>query len=163
MCKKRRLRSSILNLSCCRSASPLYHMRTGFRLYHAHYLGICLFRLLTLCLDTEHHSRHLMASSYDGALHLFDHAQKPLHSAPLHATPITSSCILPASSTSNDPPVDVDTHLIATASYDLTARLMRLTIVHSNVSTVPRASLHLHTAPLSQSPQLAPLAAGRIT
>jgi ribosome biogenesis protein len=90
-----------------------------------------------------------MTASYDGTLRLFDYSQKPLHSVPLHAAPITSFCILPASSASNDPSADVETHLIATASHDLTARLTRLTIVDSNVSTVPQATLHLHTAPLS--------------
>jgi len=100
-------------------------------------------------MDAENHGRYFVTASYDGTLRLFDYSQKPLHSAPLHSAPITSFCILPAPSTSNDSSADEETHLIATASHDLTARLSRLTISDSNVSIEPQAALHLHTAPLS--------------
>jgi ribosome biogenesis protein YTM1 len=58
----------------------------------------------------------------------------------IHAAPITSFCVVPSTST--------DSHLIATASHDLTAQLTEINL-ESTEKTKPLASLHLHTAPLS--------------
>jgi ribosome biogenesis protein YTM1 len=46
------------------------------------------------------------------------------------------------------PSTSTDSHLIATASHDLTAQLTEINL-ESTEKTKPLASLHLHTAPLS--------------
>ena len=91
-------------------------------------------------------SSYFLTASYDGALRAFDYSQKPVLTAPLHTAPVTSICLVPSSSTSPD------SHLLASASHDLTARLTRFTLP-STPSDQPKtqtlASLHLHTAPLT--------------
>lgn len=87
---------------------------------------------------------HFLTASYDGNLRVFDYSQKLLHSAAIHAAPITSFCLIPSASQSSSE------RLLATASHDLTATLTRLTAPEaSNPSTQALATLHLHTAPLT--------------
>ncbi|KAJ7172745.1 WD40-repeat-containing domain protein [Mycena filopes] len=84
--------------------------------------------------------QRFLTASYDGQLRAFDYLQNQTWSSPIHAAPITSFCIVPSTST--------DSHLIATASHDLTAQLTEVTL-EGTQQTRPLASLHLHTAPLS--------------
>lgn len=58
----------------------------------------------------------------------------------VHAAPITSFCVVPSS--------DASTHLVASASHDLTGQLTEITL-DSSTKAKPLATLHLHTAPLS--------------
>ncbi|KAH9924967.1 WD40 repeat-like protein [Epithele typhae] len=84
---------------------------------------------------------YFLTASYDGALRVFDYAQKLLHTATIHTAPITSITLVPSSS--------ADSQLIASASHDLTARLTRLSLDPSTPQSQTLASLHLHTAPVS--------------
>ncbi|PCH36957.1 WD40 repeat-like protein [Wolfiporia cocos MD-104 SS10] len=102
------------------------------------------------------HPGHVVTASYDGCVRLFDYSQKLLHTSAAHTAPITSLCVIPSSSTSPD------SLLLATASHDLTARLISLSPPSSpevevtadanssqRATSQTTASLHLHTAPLS--------------
>ncbi|EJF58274.1 WD40 repeat-like protein [Dichomitus squalens LYAD-421 SS1] len=86
---------------------------------------------------------HFLTASYDGAIRVFDYPQKLLQTVSVHPVPITSIAVVPSDSP--------DSHLIASASHDLTARLTRVDLSQtagpSKAQTV--ASLHLHTAPVS--------------
>ncbi|KAH9940242.1 ribosome biogenesis protein YTM1 [Amylocystis lapponica] len=90
-------------------------------------------------------AEHFLTASYDGSIRLFDYSQTLLHTAATHDAPITSLCIVPTSTSEGS-------HLLATASQDLTARLTTLTL-SADSSAPPHtqtiASLHLHTAPVS--------------
>ena len=87
--------------------------------------------------------RYFLTASYDGAIRVFDYSQKLLHTVSAHTAPVSSIAVV-----SSDTP---DSHLIASASHDLTARLTRIDLSPaagpSKAQTL--ASLHLHTAPLS--------------
>lgn len=90
-------------------------------------------------------SGYFLTASYDGHIRVFDYSQKLLHTASTHSAPIASLCLVPTPSTPS-------THLIATASHDLTARLMFLTLSSDDTDamrTETLASLHLHTAPVA--------------
>ncbi|KAJ7046513.1 WD40-repeat-containing domain protein [Mycena alexandri] len=84
--------------------------------------------------------QRFLTASYDGQLRAFDYSQHQTWSSAIHSAPITSFCIVPSTS--------ADSHLIATASHDLTAQLTEITLATAQ-KTKPLASLHLHTAPLS--------------
>ncbi|KAJ7764493.1 WD40-repeat-containing domain protein [Mycena maculata] len=84
--------------------------------------------------------QRFLTASYDGQLRAFDYSQNQTWSSPIHGAAITSFCIV--SSTS------ADSHLVATASHDLTAQLTEISL-DSTEKTKPLASFHLHTAPLS--------------
>ena len=73
---------------------------------------------------------------------MFDRAQALLHTAPLHAAPVTSFTIVPS-------PPDDDL-LVVTASHDRTAQLSRVSLdgIETTTST-PLATLHLHDAPIA--------------
>ncbi|EPT02059.1 hypothetical protein FOMPIDRAFT_141932 [Fomitopsis schrenkii] len=89
--------------------------------------------------------RFFLTACYDGNVRAFDYSQKLLHSASVHAAPLTSVCVVPSSSPSSE-------LLIASASHDLTARLTTLTLPANSsepASSKTVASLHLHTAPLA--------------
>lgn len=90
---------------------------------------------------------HFLTASYDGQLRVFDYSQKLLRTVPLHDAPTTSLAIIPSDLAG----FAENTHLIASASHDLTAHLTKLSL--SDSSDLPShqilASLHLHTAPLS--------------
>ncbi|CAL1710359.1 unnamed protein product [Somion occarium] len=92
-------------------------------------------------------SSHFLTASYDGQLRVFDYSQKLLRTVPLHDAPTTSLAIIPSDLAG----FAENTHLIASASHDLTAHLTKLSL--SDSSDLPShqilASLHLHTAPLS--------------
>ena len=86
--------------------------------------------------------------SYDGALRVFDRGQTLFHTAPFHATPITSFDIVPsqqrkhqASSTDDDE----DQLLVVTASHDRTAQLSRISFGETQTtSTFLAASRRTH-------------------
>ncbi|KAJ6546417.1 WD40-repeat-containing domain protein [Mycena vulgaris] len=84
--------------------------------------------------------QRFLTASYDGQLRAFDYSQNQTWSSPIHGAAITSFCIVPSTSS--------DSHLIATASHDLTAQLTQVSL-ESTQKIKPLASLHLHTAPLS--------------
>ncbi|KAJ6611758.1 WD40-repeat-containing domain protein [Mycena sp. CBHHK59/15] len=84
--------------------------------------------------------QRFLTASYDGQLRAFDYSQNQTWSSPIHGAVITSFCIVPSTS--------VDSHLVATASHDLTAQLTQVSLDPAK-KTRPLASLHLHTAPLS--------------
>ncbi|KAH9178781.1 WD40 repeat-like protein [Lactarius sanguifluus] len=88
---------------------------------------------------------HFLTGSYDGTLRVFDRAQALLHTAPLHAAPITSFAI-----TSSLPATSDDDLLVVTASHDRTAQISRVLLdgAQSTTST-PLATLHLHDAPIA--------------
>jgi len=112
------------------------------------YTKVLLFAFTSRFLLQLVFNRHFLTSSYDGNVRLFDYSQNLIHTAPIHAAPITSVCFVPSSEpSSND---DAPT-LLATASHDLTARLTRLSLKTDDApaETRPFASLHLHTAPLT--------------
>ncbi|TFK87208.1 ribosome biogenesis protein YTM1 [Polyporus arcularius HHB13444] len=88
---------------------------------------------------------YFLTASYDGAIRIFDYSQKLLHTTAPHSAPISSLCIVPEPSRADD-----SSHLLATASQDLTARLTRIDLSSpSSPKAHTLASLHLHTAPLS--------------
>ncbi|KAJ6547288.1 WD40 repeat-like protein [Mycena capillaripes] len=84
--------------------------------------------------------QRFLTASYDGQLRAFDYSQNQTWSSPIHTAPIASFCIVPSPA--------ADSHLIATASHDLTAQLTEINL-ESTEKTKPLASLLLHTAPLS--------------
>ena len=87
-------------------------------------------------------SRHFLTASYDGAIRVFDYSQKLLHTVSAHTAPVSSIAVV-----SSDSP---DSHLIASASHDLTALLTRvdLSSIAGPSKAQTFASLRLHTAPL---------------
>ena len=87
--------------------------------------------------------RYFLTASYDGAIRVFDYSQKLLHTVSAHTAPASSIAVVPS-----DTP---DSHLIASASHDLTARLTRIDLSPATGPSKAQtlASLHLHTAPLS--------------
>lgn len=86
-----------------------------------------------------------VTASYDGQLRIFDYSQKLLSTIPLHEAPATSITIVPN--------FDENSHLIASGSHDLTARLTKVSLSDPSSSETAShqtlASLHLHTAPIS--------------
>ncbi|OBZ77049.1 Ribosome biogenesis protein YTM1 [Grifola frondosa] len=89
---------------------------------------------------------YFLTACYDGNIRAFDYSQKLLQTIPTHNAPVSSICIIPT------PSAPSESHLIASASHDLTARITRLTLTpDSSTASPPQtlASLHLHTAPLS--------------
>ncbi|KZV75003.1 WD40 repeat-like protein [Peniophora sp. CONT] len=93
---------------------------------------------------------HFLTGSYDGNVRLFSYSQSLLHTAPIHAAPITSVSLVPQPTAS---PSESNSTLLVTGSHDLTARLTRITPASEdaadNGETQVLASLHLHTAPVS--------------
>jgi ribosome biogenesis protein YTM1 len=85
-----------------------------------------------------------MTASYDGRVRAFNYSQRLTSSSAVHPAPITSFCLVPSTDS------DLGTYTLATASHDLTAKLLRFSL-HSDSSqtVVPLATLHLHTAPVS--------------
>jgi ribosome biogenesis protein YTM1 len=120
-------------------------MKTGFLPCHVRTLGTLLLAHFYRLLLNEYSSRHFLSASYDGHIRIFNYSQNLLSSHPAHSAPITSLCLVPSPTDS-----ETDTHLIATASHDLTAQLTRFSLSSEDVRQ-PKAlaTLHLHTAPLS--------------
>jgi ribosome biogenesis protein YTM1 len=90
-------------------------------------------------------SRHFVVASYDGCIRIFDYSQNAVFAGSIHDAPMTSLSLDPTS-------VSKDENLmIATASHDLTGRLVRvsLDVDTGNRTSSILASLHLHTSPLS--------------
>ncbi|KNZ78993.1 Ribosome biogenesis protein YTM1 [Termitomyces sp. J132] len=83
-------------------------------------------------------------ASYDGSIRSFDYSKNATSSTLAHSAPISSICVVSSSD---------DTHIIASASHDLTAQINKITLATPGSSTssksTPLATLHLHTAPLS--------------
>ncbi|KAI0072465.1 ribosome biogenesis protein YTM1 [Panus rudis PR-1116 ss-1] len=88
----------------------------------------------------------LLTASYDGYLRAFDYSQNLLQTSPLHEAPVTSFAVIPQNLAGFD---EDDTHLIASGSHDLTARLTKVSPDAQGPKSQTLASLHLHTAPLS--------------
>ncbi|KAH7883135.1 WD40-repeat-containing domain protein [Phlebopus sp. FC_14] len=88
--------------------------------------------------------QYFLTSSYDGHVRIFDYSQKLVRDIPAHPAPITSVCLVPT------PGATEDSLLIASASHDLTACLVKVSLEPDAPSTSKAlASLHLHTLPLS--------------
>lgn len=87
--------------------------------------------------------RYFLTASYDGSIRTLDYSRNVVNSTLAHPAPITSICVVPTASSS-------DTHLVASASHDLTAQLTQFSIPSdSKITTKALASLHLHTGPVS--------------
>ena len=89
--------------------------------------------------------RHFVTASYDGYVRIFDYSQNAVFAGGVHDAPVTSLSVDPTS-------ISEDKSLmIATASHDLTGRLVRVSLepdTGERTSSI-LASLHLHTSPLS--------------
>ena len=78
-------------------------------------------------------------------MRVFDRAQALLHTAPLHAAPVTSFAI-----TSSFPASSDEDLLVITASHDRTAQISRVSLGGPQTTTsTPLATLHLHDAPIA--------------
>ena len=113
-----------------------------------------VFRSRTKTKKINRTCSYFLTASYDGQIRAFDYSKTLVSSSVLHPAPITSLCII----SSND---EEGSYIIATSSHDLTAQLSQFTIRPSSVNidnttpstsistSIPLASLHLHTAPVS--------------
>ncbi|EEB91722.1 hypothetical protein MPER_09874, partial [Moniliophthora perniciosa FA553] len=89
---------------------------------------------------------YFWTASYDGYLRAFDYSKNLVFSTLAHSAPVTSVCIVPSQ---ND---DKTSHLLATASHDLSAQLIQVSLPSDpsqKPTSRPIAKLHLHTGPLS--------------
>ena len=88
--------------------------------------------------------RHILTASYDGHVRLFDYSQNCIRDTSAHPAPVSSVTLVSSSANDND------SHLIASASHDLTARLTKISLAaDAPAPSQTLASLHLHTATLS--------------
>ncbi|KAF8320314.1 WD40 repeat-like protein [Clavulina sp. PMI_390] len=83
----------------------------------------------------------ILAGSYDTHVRVFNESQEVIHSIPGHTGPVSSVCWIGAS----DGASTEGSHLIASSSYDTTARITSL----SESTATALASLHLHSAAVS--------------
>ncbi|KAG6380478.1 ribosome biogenesis protein YTM1 [Boletus reticuloceps] len=89
-------------------------------------------------------SQHFLTASYDGHIRLFDYAQKLVQDVPAYQAPVTSVCVVPS------PTLTDESVLVASGSHDLTASLTRVSLVPDALPPFQTlTSLHLHTSPLS--------------
>lgn len=90
-------------------------------------------------------SSHFITASYDGYIRVFDYSQDMVFAGSIHDAPVTSLSLDPTTISGEK------SLMIATASHDLTGRLVRVSLNSDTgkptASTL--ASLHLHTSPLS--------------
>ncbi|ESK87855.1 microtubule-associated protein ytm1 [Moniliophthora roreri MCA 2997] len=89
---------------------------------------------------------YFWTASYDGHLRAFDYSKNLIFSTLAHSAPVTSVCIIPSQ---ND---DQTSHLLVTASHDLSAQLIQISLPpdpSQKPTSKPLAKLHLHTGPLS--------------
>ena len=75
---------------------------------------------------------------------MFDRAQALLHTAPLHAAPVTAFTITPSLPASSDEDL-----LVVTASHDRTAQISRVSLGGAETTSTPLATLLLHDAPIA--------------
>lgn len=87
-------------------------------------------------------NRYFLTGSYDGVVRAFDYSQKLDTACSIHSAPISSICVVPANAGG-------DSHLVASASHDLTAQLTRITLGAEKSRSESLATLHLHTLPLA--------------
>ncbi len=87
-------------------------------------------------------NRYFITGSYDGVVRAFDYSQKLDTACSIHSAPISSICVVPAN-------VDDGSHLVASASHDLTAQLTRITLGAEKSRSESLATLHLHMLPLA--------------
>lgn len=80
----------------------------------------------------------ILTGSYDTNVRVFNESQEVVSTISGHTGPVTSISWIPTPSLG-------DSHLVASASYDTTARITSI----SEALPVPLASLHLHSAALS--------------
>lgn len=89
-------------------------------------------------------SQHILTASYDGHVRLFDYSQNCIRDISAHPVPVSSVTVVPS------PDANDDSHIIATASHDLTAHLTKISLAADTpVPSQTLASLHLHTSTLS--------------
>jgi len=95
-------------------------------------------------------SGHFLTASYDGTIRSFNYSQQLVNSLQAHLAPITSICVVPGPDHDRE---EAGTHILASASHDLTAQLTRFAPSPAFDQPHPQpkalATLHLHTAPLS--------------
>jgi ribosome biogenesis protein len=92
--------------------------------------------------------RYFLTASYDGLIRAFDYSKNLATSLRVHDAPVSSMCVVPSRGDSlNDN--SSQTHLVATASHDLTAQINRLVLDGEGQDSQILASLHLHTSPVS--------------
>lgn len=82
--------------------------------------------------------RLILTGSYDTQLRVFNQSQEVLHTISGHAAPVSSVCWIPSPSIG-------ESQLIASASYDTTARISSV----AESTSTSLASLHLHSDALS--------------
>ncbi|CAE7205935.1 unnamed protein product, partial [Rhizoctonia solani] len=90
------------------------------------------------------HKGFFLTSSYDGCVRVYDSTQQVIATIQSHNAPVTSVCWVPEQTY----PYSDREKLIASSSLDHTLHLNRLTSL-SDPSYTTLASLHLHTAPVS--------------
>ncbi len=87
------------------------------------------------------HRRHIITSSYDGNIRMFDYSKALVSSTLAHNAPISTISLISKEDAS---------YTIASASHDLTGQITEITLFpDGSSSSKVLASLHLHTAPLS--------------
>ena len=85
--------------------------------------------------------RHIITSSYDGNIRMFDYSKTLVSSTLAHNAPISTISLISKEDAS---------YTIASASHDLTGQITEITLFPDGSSSSKiLASLHLHTAPLS--------------
>ncbi|KAG9018277.1 ribosome biogenesis protein ytm1 [Tulasnella sp. 427] len=95
---------------------------------------------------------YLLTGSYDSTVRLYNDSQQLLHTIGGHSAPVSSICIVPPASTHMS---DNDSILIASASYDTTARIVSVPLALPNPDDMdpqypkPLTSLCLHTSTVS--------------
>lgn len=77
-------------------------------------------------------------------MRVFDRAQTLLHTAPLHAAPMTSFTVVPSRPAHSDQDM-----LVVTASHDCTAQISRVSLCEAETTCTPLATLHLHDSPVA--------------
>lgn len=115
-------------------------MTTGYPLFCASHRGVFNSCIFWTKLLISHH-RHIITSSYDGNIRMFDYSKALVSSTLAHNAPISSICVVSEEDAS---------YTIASASHDLTGQITKITLLpNGSSSSKVLASLHLHTAPLS--------------
>ena len=108
--------------------------------------GFCFLPAYTTSTDPAFTpSRHFVTASYDGYVRIFDYSQNTVFATSVHDAPATSLSLDPTSASMDEG------LMIATASHDLTGRIVRVLpdADTGNYTSSTLASLHLHTSPLS--------------
>ncbi|KAG7091307.1 hypothetical protein E1B28_010353 [Marasmius oreades] len=92
---------------------------------------------------------YFLTGSYDGILRVFDYSKNVVLSTLAHSAPITSVCTV---SSPDDAVNEGKPYLVATASQDLSAQLVEVSLpidLSKQGESRTLAKLHLHTAPVT--------------